>query len=119
MERPLWRLTSLVVVLCLIGSGTLFAVSSEERDGKTLYILSQEELDKTIVMGEQKKAIEAELKKALVQLEREKRWKKFTLSFSLPTAGYLILREVNPEWGPVVGVISGAALAWLLVTLLD
>ena len=119
MERSLWRLIFLCVVLCLIGSSTSFAISSEERDGKTVYILSQEELDQTIVVAEQKKKLEAELEKSMAALIRERKWKQLTLSFTLPVAGYLALREVNPEWGPVVGVLSGAALAWVLNLLFD
>ena len=115
----LWRLIFLVFVLALAGSVCLGAISSEERDGATIYILNQEELDQTIIVAEQKNLLEKELQKALASLEREKKWKKFTLSFTLPVAGYLVLREVNPQWGPVVGVLSGATAAWLLNLILD
>ena len=118
MEKLGKRLIFLVifVVWCTI---PLLGISVEERDGQTIYILSQEELDQTIIKAEQAKKLQEELQNSLVDLKREQRWRKFTLSFTLPVAGYLVLREVNPEWGPVVGVVSGAALAWVLNLLFD
>lgn len=107
------------LLLAMVLPTSLFAVEpmNHPQTSEPGYWLSEEDFDKTIVKAEQAKRLEEELVKALTQLERERRWKRFTLSLTLPLAGAFIGDQINNDYGVYIGLGVGGLASWLISTL--
>lgn len=107
----------LILAMLIFATSIGFSLEIREEDGETVYVLTEEEFDKTIIKAEQAKALETSLQETLIKLERERRWKHLTLSLTLPLAGAFIGQEINDQHGVYLGLGTGAAISWLISTL--
>lgn len=84
--------------------------------GEPGYWLTEPEFDKTIIKAEQANALKESLEETLIQLDRERKWKRFTLSVTLPLAGAFVGDQINKDYGLYVGLAAGGLISWLIST---